>query len=108
MFNGTSGKFGVRLHAGPHYPRSSATRKSCQQGSAEFRQKYPQLINEHEYSIYGLGKLDANNEPSKVNQQQFRGVCEESKHSHEVALDQYGYQHLFTATDLEEPSILVC
>ncbi len=25
----TSGTFGVRLHRGPHYPRSSETRKGC-------------------------------------------------------------------------------
>lgn len=29
IFSGTSGKFGIRLHRGPHYPRSKMTRDNC-------------------------------------------------------------------------------
>lgn len=63
IFRGISGRFGIRLHAGPHYPRSEKTRKSCREGFAEFANTYPELVVKHAYSIYGLGTLDANNEP---------------------------------------------
>lgn len=29
LFNGVSGQFGICIHKGPHYPRSSGTRDSC-------------------------------------------------------------------------------
>lgn len=107
IFSGTSGTFGVRLHLGPHYPRSSATRKGCHTGFVEFCKKYPQLINWHEYSIYGLGTLDANNEPSKIGLDQFKTVCKESNTYREIDLKKSGYQNLLFAVTVEEPSIVV-
>ena len=29
IFKAVSGNFGIRLHKGPHYPRSPETRKTC-------------------------------------------------------------------------------
>ncbi len=78
IFQGTSGQFGIRLHSGPHYPRSAATRESCRRGGAEFKQHYPELVVPHQYSIYALGTLDADKNPSKVSQKNFESVCHES------------------------------
>ena len=107
IFTGISGKFGVRLHAGPHYPRSSSTRESCHQGFDEFCKTYPELTNPHEYSIYGLGTRDANNNPPKVTKEQFKQVCKESKGAREIDVAAYGYQNLSVAYDIPEPSIVV-
>ena len=109
-----SGKFGVRLHAGPHYPRSEQTRGSCLHGLEAFRKRFPDLVVEHEYSIYGLaGKPDANNEPSHVDYAEFKSVCEESKSSEkikyceEINPEEMGFRNLKAAWNIDEPSILV-
>ena len=107
IFNGVSGKFGVRLHVGPHYPRSPATRKSCQQSYKEFCQTYPQLVNPHEYSIYALGERDADDQPSKVTPEQFKAVCGEFNARHEIKVDESEYRNLLVVTDIEEPSVAV-
>lgn len=108
IFSEISGKFGVRLHVGPHYPRSPATRKSCREGFKEFCEKYPQLLNHHEFSIYGLGKLDEDNQPPKVTQEQFREVCSEFNCSSEVVCDEKSrFRNLFFAFNMNEPSIIV-
>lgn len=107
IFSEISGKFGVRLHVGPHYPRSPATRKSCQQSFQEFYKTYPQLVNPHEYSIYALGERDANNEPSKVTPEQFKTVCQELSSCREIKLDKSGYKNLLMVMDIEEPSVVV-
>lgn len=106
IFSGISGKFGVRLHAGPHYPRSKITREGCRDGLIEFLKIYPDLINKHKYSIYGLGKLDADGLPSKVDKAHFRKVCNETK-ANEVDLDKWGYKNLHLAMNVEEHSIVV-
>lgn len=77
-FSGISGTFGVRLHIGPHYPRSQETRENCREGRLEFQATYPELINEHSHSIYGIGKSDAEGKPSKVNSEQFKIICHET------------------------------
>lgn len=77
-FGGISGTFGVRLHIGPHYPRSQETRKNCREGRLEFQATYPELINEHSHSIYGIGKSDVEGKPSKVSSEQFKSICYES------------------------------
>lgn len=107
IFNGVSGKFGVRIHVGPHYPRSLATRKSCQESYKEFCQTYPQLVNNHEYSIYALGERDADNQPSKVTSKQFRRVCEEFNTWREIDIDKSGFKNLLMAMDIKEPSAVV-
>ena len=105
IFSKISGTFGIRLHAGPHYPRSTETRKSCRRGFTAFQMRYPELVIPHEYAIYGLGEIDADGNPSKVNDEQFRRVCEESTNSHLVAPSLLGYRGLISAYNVEEPSI---
>ena len=100
-----SGNFGIRLHQGPHYPRSLITREACREGAVKFEAEYPELINKHAYSIYALGKLDADNKPPKVTAEAFKKVCEESQHCREVPLDDY--QNVYCAMDVEEPSIVL-
>jgi hypothetical protein len=107
IFKGISGKFGIRLHVGPHYPRSEKTRKSCREGYAEFIKTYPDLVVEHAYSIYGLGTLDANGEPPKIDLKTFKEVGKEIKNSREIDPKKWGYNNLQSAFDVEEPSILV-
>ena len=105
IFQGTSGQFGIRLHSGPHYPRSAATRESCRRGGAEFKRRYPELIIPHQYSIYALGILDADRQPSKVSQKTFEAVCHESPECEFINTDTWDYQGLICAANLDEPSI---
>ncbi len=107
IFSSISGTFGIRLHAGPHYPRSEETRKNCKRGFSRFIQHYPELVIAHQYSIYGLGDVDADGNPSKVDVHTFRSVCGESDHCNEIDPESYGYQGLLSAIDVEEPSIAV-
>lgn len=107
IFSQISGSFGIRLHAGPHYPRSVETRKSCHRGFEQFIKTYPELIVPHEYSTYALGITDADDNPSKVTPEQFERVCKESSSAHEVDLDAYGYQELHHAYNIDEPSIFL-
>lgn len=107
IFKGISGKFGIKSHTGTHYPWSEKTRKSCRERYAEFIKTYPDLIMEHAYSVYGLGKLDANNEPPKIDLETFRKVGKEAKNSREIDPQKWGYSNLQGAFNIEEPSILV-
>lgn len=102
-----SGQFGIRLHTGLHYPRSPATRKSCQEGFDAFCQHYPQLINDHFYSIYGLGASDADHETSKVDHNQFDAVCRELGNHENIDVQEWGYQDLIAAINIQEPSAIV-
>ena len=105
IFSQISGSFGIRLHAGPHYPRSEETRKSCHRSFEEFIATYPELVIPHEYSIYAIGKRDAEGNPPKVSDAQFKSVCEESDTCEQINLEEYGYQELYNAYNIEEPSI---
>jgi hypothetical protein len=107
IFCQISGKFGVRLHAGPHYPRSKETRRSCQRGLEDFNQSYPELIVRHSHSVYGLGDIDANGEPSKVGKDIFLAVGQECKAYKEIVPEEFGYRNLITAFDIDEPTIAV-
>lgn len=107
IFHAVSGKFGIRLHAGPHYPRSAKTRESCRNGLARFISEYRELIVEHAYSIYGLGTIDSDNEPPKIDLKTFREVGSENKNCREIEPKKWGYTNLQSAFDIEEPSILV-
>jgi len=107
IFSGISGKFGIRLHAGPHYPRSLETRKSCQRGLVEFKQRYPDLVIEHEYSVYGLGRVDAERNPSRISVKQFKDVCAETDGCLEIDPKMRGYQELQYAVEVDEPSIVL-
>lgn len=107
IFCGVSGTYGLRLHEGPHYPRSATTRKSCQRGHLQFRAQYPDVVIGHAYSVYGLGDLDADGHPSKVDPATFRAVCQEAKDCREIDPYQWGYQHLVNAFTVTEPSVAV-
>jgi hypothetical protein len=105
IFSGVSGRFGIRLHKGPHYPRSKATRVACQRGFDLFNSTYPELVNAHEYSIYGLGTVDADGFPSKVTTDIFKSVCEELSDCREIDPEKSGYSNLLMAMNFDEPSI---
>jgi len=107
IFSELSAKFGVRLHRGPHYPRSKKTRESCQSGFEEFKKAYRELIVQHANSIYALGIKDADGNPPKISVEEFDAVCHETKTCRPLELEQWRYQNLHSAYDLDEPSIVV-
>jgi FAD dependent oxidoreductase len=106
IFSGVSGTFGNRLHVGTHYPRSAVTREFCHEGYREFYANYPELINEHSHSIYGLGISDAGGNPSKVSKDEFAAVCREFGDAKELPIDSK-YPNLLYAADIKEPSLVM-
>lgn len=106
IFSGTSGTFGVRIHAGPHYPRSFSTRKTCRDGFYEMLTTYPELCNRHAHSVYALGKNDADGKRSKVEESTFRSVCKEFQFKGEFDLENSPFNpaELLSAYDIDEPS----
>ncbi|MFC3909069.1 FAD-dependent oxidoreductase [Legionella dresdenensis] len=109
IFSELSGNFGVRLHVGPHYPRSEETRKSCLHGQKEFEKTYPDLVVPHESSIYGLGTLDYDKKPPKVGVEEFKKVCKEAPECKPVHLDPKKYHNIQkdSTHSVHEPSIQV-
>ncbi len=109
VFQGISGKYGLRIHLGPHYPRSERTRQSCQDGLKEFLHDYPELLVHLEHAIYALGTEDVDGNPSKVSAEVFEAVCRESEAYGAKPIDPtvFGYTNLNTAFDMDEPSGLV-
>ena len=105
IFSQISGEFSIRLHSGLHYPRSASTREHCHYGFNLFKQAYPDLVFDHEYSVYGLGVIDDDGNPSKVDAKKFRTVCQESEGHKEIQPRSRGYQNLHTAVEVYEPSI---
>jgi len=105
IFSGISGTFGIRLHAGPHYPRSEGTREYCHKNFRKFEDHYPELVNHHKYSIYAIGNIDANGRPSKVSPEVFDKVCTEFQYKHRINPEEYGFRNLLTAHSLDEPSM---
>lgn len=53
-----SGSYGIRLHIGPHYLRSSITTHECINGFYKFLDQYLELIINHVFSYYGPGYTD--------------------------------------------------
>lgn len=102
-----SGNFGVRIHAGPHYPRSKKTRESCQNAFHQFITAYPELVVQHDYSRYALGALDADQYSSKISLEEFRAVCNEVPNVKQIEIDSAVYHDLLGAWDVHEPSIVV-
>lgn len=104
-----SGMFGIRDHAGPHYPRSPKTRESCRRGAEEFDRLYSELIIQHTHSVYGLGITDSSGLSSKVSPAEFKAVCAESKGYREIDPKQFGFNkaEIHNAFDVHEPSIAV-
>ncbi len=110
IFSGVSGKYGIRLHAGLHYPRSDKTRENCRSGFAKFRECYPELVIEHEHAYYGVGTTDADGNPSKVTKEQFLTVAQELDGIFdwkEIDPEEQGFRELETAIDLDEPSAVL-
>ena len=110
IFKGVSADRGIRLHAGPHYPRSKETRKGCHINFQRFKLTYPELVVEHAYSIYGLGDKDADGASSKVSQREFDAVCQETTPNQMITAQkinpaEWGYQYLSSAFNINEPSI---
>lgn len=107
IFQQVSGNFGIRLHGGAHYPRSPLTREACLHNFNLFRKHYPELVVDHDYAIYALGELDAGKEPSNVDAEAFRKVCEEFPGSQPINPQQWGYEGMVSAHRMDEPSLLV-
>lgn len=108
IVEGISGCFGIRLHAGPHYPRSPKTRESCHRSYKRFINEYPELIVKHSYAHYGIGNSDADDLPSKVDVVHFAKVCKEAHFLEETYKpSKYGYLSLKYLANIEEPSIVV-
>jgi hypothetical protein len=77
IVSGVSGTFGLRVHCGPHYPRSERTRAACQAQFGPFADSYSSLLYEVNDSFYILGSRDADDFPSKIDLPTFQKVCEE-------------------------------
>jgi hypothetical protein len=107
IFEAVSGNFGIRLHKGPHYPRSEKTRERCRITHSKFCASYPDLVVEHEYAVYGLGSIDSLGNPPKVTVDEFTAVCFEDPTCKLIDLENSEYRNLLMATDMEEPSIAV-
>lgn len=109
IFSGTSGTFGVRIHAGPHYPRSLSTRKTCRDGFNEMLITYPELCNKHMHAVYALGKKDADGEKSKVEEKSFDSVCKEFKFKGKFDLENspFNPSEIISAYDIDEPSAVL-
>ena len=108
LFSEISGLFGIRLHIGPHYPRSETTRRSCLHGFLQFTTKYPDLVVAHDSSVYAVGEEDASGKPSKVTVEEFVKVCREhSKCKIIYNIKERGYDNLQVAVELAEPSVYV-
>ncbi len=108
-----SGIFGIRDHVGSHYPLSPETRKACYEDHAEFDKLYKDLLVENAYSLYVIGGLDADDQPSKVSFPEFLKVIEEldaqkfkPKWS-KVDPQNYGLNNVHGAVNVEEPTIVL-
>lgn len=103
-----SGKFGLRLHAGPHYPSSSETRENCRYEALKFEELLPpEFLVKLAYSIYGYATSDADNKPSKVDFETFKKVVFESKNAREVDPEIFGYTNLEGVFAVEEPFMVI-
>ncbi|KAI4131361.1 MAG: hypothetical protein LQ338_001246 [Usnochroma carphineum] len=107
ILSGVSGTFGIRLHRGPHYPRSKDTRDHCHAGFSRFSELYPDLIVAHDESIYADGQLDSLGQPSKVSSSAFRSVCHETSPCQEIDPKALGMENVTATFDLEEPSVVI-
>lgn len=59
IFNGASGRIPARLHLGPHYPRSYATREACQRHTREFLNVYGHLTRGVPVNLYAIARHDS-------------------------------------------------
>lgn len=105
--SGCSGTFGIRLHRGPHYPRSKPTRDGCHAAFDRFCATYPELVKPHQDSIYARGERDADGRPSKTSADVFEAVCFETDECRKVDADAKAIRGVTAAYDLDEPSVAV-
>ncbi|KAJ0419535.1 hypothetical protein BJY00DRAFT_313922 [Aspergillus carlsbadensis] len=56
IFASVSGQFGIRIHRGPHYPRSSGTRESCRRSFDRFTEQYRDLVVPVDPAVYSLAR----------------------------------------------------
>ncbi|KAL4869916.1 hypothetical protein BDV12DRAFT_195919 [Aspergillus spectabilis] len=104
LFHGVSGTFGIRVHKGPHYPRSSGTREACRRSFVRFCEKYSELIVPVKPAIYSLARVDSTGHESKVNADTFGDVCGESTECSRVDISNFGSKsELEVAYKLDEP-----
>ena len=90
LLKAVSGNFGIRLHKGPHYPRSPETRKTCKESYEKFCATYPELVVELDTSIYVLGRVDSEGNPSRVTKDDFSRVCHESPECEDLDFSKMG------------------
>ncbi|KAL4928121.1 FAD-dependent oxidoreductase [Aspergillus undulatus] len=108
LFQGVSRQFGIRIHRGPHYPRSSSTRESCRRTFDRFCEKYPEVVVPVQPAIYALAHRDSTGRESKVDADTFGEVCRESKECSEVDVSYFGpNSELEVAYSLDEPCALL-
>ena len=105
IMSGISGTFGIRLHRGPHYPRSKKTREICSTNFDSFIELYPELVVELEHAYYALGMKDAHQNPPKVDANHFESVCQEVDDCQTIIPDQTSYNSIQSLYNLNEPSI---
>lgn len=107
ILSGCSGTFGIRLHRGPHYPRSKSTREGCHAAFERFCETYPEIIKHHQDSIYAHGERDAEGCPPKVSADTFKDVCFETKECQKVDVEAKAVQGVTAAYDVDEPSVAI-
>ena len=107
IFSGCSGIFGIRLHRGPHYPRSKPTREDCHAEFERFCKTYPEIVKHCEDSIYAYGERDAEGCPSRVSADTFEEVCVETEECQKVDAEAKAIKGVTSAYDLDEPSVAV-
>ena len=107
ILSGVSGSFGIRLHRGPHYPRSGKTRESCHASFSKFSKAYPNLVVGLDESLYGHGASDALGQSSKVSSSAFRSVCYETAECCEVNPQTACMANVTAAFDLKEPCVAI-
>eukprot|EP01026_Neomeris_dumetosa_P009667 TRINITY_DN1334_c1_g1_i8.p1 TRINITY_DN1334_c1_g1~~TRINITY_DN1334_c1_g1_i8.p1 ORF type:complete len:225 (-),score=12.10 TRINITY_DN1334_c1_g1_i8:25-699(-) len=103
IFQGVSGSYGMKLHTGPHYPRSKATRRDALSSFDKILSEYPNFVVKHKQSIYALGIEDAEGLPPRVNWPQFEKVCLEARNPKKIDLDPVEYKNLYGAYSVNEP-----
>ena len=101
IFSGCSGIFGIRLHRGPHYPRSKSTRKGCHADFERFCKTYPEIVKHPRDSIYAYGERDAEGRPSRVSANIFEEVCFETEECQKIDVEAKGIRGVISAYDLD-------
>ncbi len=101
IFSRTSYEFARRPNFGPHYLYSQFMRENCHIAYGKFKKKYPTLLVENEYSIYGFetGKLP------DITANDFKSICAEFGLKEIIDPKKWGYTNLETAANMLEPTI---